>query len=375
MGGAALAAACSSTSSEPAAVSDAGSDTAAAATKANGSVGAFSNGPAMPKPRANHCAVATNGFLVVVGGNYKDTAKNAFVSLDEIDAAPVAADGSLGDWKQIGTTPSPVISCTATANGSTIYLLDGIYDDTTVGGKVYSATIGADGMLSAFQSIGALPATSDVYSSTAWIDGPAGSETLSVFNSYLPSGPVDDAGFEITDDAGNPIITDAGALTILTTSLASLAWNETPFLPAFRGEPQLAYTQGFVYALGGYSGAADGGPPDLPEQVNVEARGSAGAHATTPLPKATMFGSAVAVDGYLFLFGGRDDIFSGTPRADVLSAPIASDGTLGAWTAQTPMPAPRTNGSVVTYGDFAYVTGGGNDGPGLDSVFYARVRF
>ena len=55
-------------------------------------------------------------------------------------------------------------------------LLDGIYDETSVGGKVYSASIGADGMLSPFQSIGALPVTSDVYSSTAWIDGPAGSQ-------------------------------------------------------------------------------------------------------------------------------------------------------------------------------------------------------
>ena len=332
----------------------------------------------MPSPRANHCAVAAAGYLVVIGGNYKDTASGNFVNLASVDAAKIHDDGSLGDWTTIGQTPSPVNSCTAAAAGNTIYLLDGIYDDTSAGGKVYSATIGADGNLGAFTSIGAMPANSDVYASTAWIDGPAGSQTINVFNSILSHPVTDDAGFVVTDDAGNEIVDDAGALTLLQSPVSGISWTEIPFLNAFRGQPQLAYTTGFVYAMGGYPGSADGGPPDLPMQTNGAARlgNSLGTpFSATALPKATMFGEAIAIDDYLFVVGGRDDIFSGTPRADVLSAPIHADGSLGDWTAQTPMPEPRTNGRVVAYENFMYVTGGGNDGPGLDSVYIAQIRF
>ncbi len=379
---AALAIACSSSSSGPGDTSGdgGGGDSATFVLgKANGTVDKFSTGPTMPSPRANHCAVATDGYLVVIGGNYKDTASGNFVNLASVDAAKINdVDGSLGAWKTIGQTPSPVNSCTAAAFGNTIYLLDGIYDDANAGGKVYSASIGADGTLGAFQSIGLMPNDSDVYASTAWIDGPDGGETLNVFNSVLSHPITDDAGFVITDDAGNEIVDDAGALTVLHSPLSSIAWTEAPFLNAFRGSPELAYTSGFLYAMGGYPGSADGGPPDFPMEAFGAARqnGSIGASfPATELPKATMFAEAVAVDGFVFVVGGRDDIFSGTPRADVLSAPISSDGSLGAWTAQTPMPEPRTNGRVVVSGNFLYVTGGGNDGPGVDSVYITRVRF
>ncbi|MGH7283626.1 MAG: hypothetical protein ACRELY_19035 [Polyangiaceae bacterium] len=379
---AALAFACSSSSSGPSDTSGdggGGDSSTFVLGKANGTVGAFSTGPTMPSPRANHCAVATDGYLIVIGGNYKDTTSGNFVSLSSVDAAKInAADGSIGDWKTIGQTPSPVSSCTAAAHGNTIYLLDGIYDDESAGGKVYSASIGADGTLAQFQSIGAMPENSDVYASTAWIDGPDGGETLSVFNSVLSVALEDDAGFLITDDAGNETIIDAGALTILQSPLSGIAWTEAPFLNAFRGSPELAYSSGFVYAMGGYPGSADGGPPDFPMEVNGAARQSTSLGAsfsTTALPMATMFGQAVAVDGFVFVVGGRDDIFSGTPRADVISAPIDADGSIGGWATQTSMPEPRTNGRVVSYGNFMYVTGGGNDGPGLDSVFIARVRF
>ena len=316
----------------------------------------------MPKPRANHCVVATEGFLIVIGGNYSQdpTAANpTFTNLDEVDSAQIAADGSLGAWKQIGTTPSPVNSCTAAAFGKTIYLVSGIYEDPTIGAQMYSATLGSSGNLSAFQAAGTIPQDADLFFSTAWVDGPDGGESLNAFNSIL------------SDDSSG----DAGAVTILHAPLTSLSnWSATPFLPAFRGHPEYAFTSGFVYALGGYSGADDAGA-DFAQQVFGSSRSSATPFSTTALPKGTMFGEAVAVDGYLFVVGGRDSTFGNDPRADVNSAPIASDGTVGAWSAQTALPEPRTNERIATYGDYLYVTGGGNTGPGLDSVYIAQIKF
>ncbi len=349
--------ACSSSS--PANVVDAGPKTAA-----NGTVGEWSSGPAMPKPRANHCVVATQGFLIVIGGNYSadPTAQNpVFTDLDEVDAAPIAENGTLGDWKKIGTTPSPVNSCTAASFGDTIYLLSGIYDDPTVGSSMYSAKLDSHGNLSPFTAAGTIPADDDLFYSTAWVDGPDGGESLNAFNVALP------------DDTG----ADAGSVTIAHASLSALSdWQNTPFLPAFRGHPEYAFTSGFAYVLGGYPSADDAGM-DFPEQAFGVARGAnAGApFSTTALPKGTMFGDAVAVDGYVFVIGGRDSTFGDDPRADVNSAPINSDGTLGAWTAQNAMPDARTDERVIAYGNYVYVVGGGDTGPGLDSVYIAQIRF
>lgn len=318
----------------------------------------------MPFPRANFCAVATNGYLVVIGGNYsKDpTAQNpTFTNLDEIDTAKINADGSLGQWIVAGTTPSPVNSCTAAALRDGIFLLDGIYDDPTVGGKLYAAKLDSSGKISTFSAIGNDPSTADLYASTAWFDGPDGGETLNVFNSYL----------------GDDTSGDAGALTILQAApQGSLTWSEKSFLPRFRGHPELAASKGFVYALGGYAGGDDDAGADFAQQVfGVASTNGASAFSATALPKATMFGDAVAVDGYLFVFGGRDSTFGNDPRADVMSAAIDSDGTLGTWSAQTPLPDPRTNEHIITYSNYVYVIGGGNTGPGLDSVYIAQIKF
>ncbi len=239
-----------------------------------------------------------------------------------------------------------------------IYLLDGIYDDQTVGGKLYAAQIDSSGKLSAFSVVGANPSTADLYASSAWFSGPDGGETLNVFNSYLG------------DDNG-----DAGALTILHTPPQAVAWSESQFLPRFRGHPELAANSDFAYALGGYAGGDDDAGSDFAQQGFGESNGGTTAFSVTSLPTATMFGDAVAVDGYLFVVGGRDSTFGNDPRADVMSAPIQSDGTLGAWSAQTPLPSPRTNERVVAYGDYVYVIGGGDTGPGLDSVYVAQIRF
>lgn len=317
----------------------------------------------MPFPRANFCAVATNGYLVVIGGNYSQdpTAANpTFTNLDEVDTAKINSDGSLGQWMVAGKTPSPVNSCTAAALRDGIFLLDGIYDDQTVGGKLYSAQIDSSGKLSTFSVLGQNPASADLYASTAWFSGPDGGETLNVFNSYL----------------GDDTSGDAGALTILHTPPQSITWSESPFLPRFRGHPELAFDSNFAYALGGYAGGDDDAGADFAQQVFGEAYASgASAFSTTALTTATMFGDAVVVDDYLFVIGGRDSTFGNDPRADVMSAQINPGGTLGAWSAQTPIPEPRTNERVVAYGDYIYVIGGGNTGPGLDSVYVAQIRF
>jgi hypothetical protein len=93
------------------------------------------------------------------------------------------------------------------------------------------------------------------------------------------------------------------------------------------------------------------------------------------LPKPTSFGQAVAVDDWLFTVGGKDEVLTGKGRSDVVAARIGADGTLGAWSALPTLPQGRTSLALTLAGDFLYVTGGGYDAGGLDTVFAARVRF
>jgi hypothetical protein len=330
-------------------------DAAGPQSRANGTLSDWQTLLPMPLPRANHCAVAIGGAVVVIGGNYRPAGATDFVTTDEIDVAHVGADGALSPWMSAGRTPSPVSGCTAVAVGTQVWLIDGLYDDTSYAGKVLAAELSQDGTLGQWKQMGALgPGVRVLYS-----DAYAGATQLFVAGSSLP-----DNG-NLTFVLSSPMGATLGAFT--THALAQ----------GFRGHPQFAFGGGFFYALGGYLDA---------DQNNVmsadvfAAAASADAtfgdgFSTTPLPSPTGFGEAVAVDGYVFVVGGRGEIFSPDARADVISAPIGGDGRLGAWSPQKSLPQGRTNLRVVAAQDFLYVLGGGHGGPGLDNVFAARVRF
>ena len=322
-----------------------------AGPKANGTLGDWQALPDLPTPRGNHCAVATNEWLVVIGGNYKPKGASEFVTTDEVHAAHIEADGTLGEWKLAGRTPSPVSSCTAAADGATIVLVDGIYDDENDGKNIHETSIDANGDLSGWTTRGALPEGVSVLYSQAQLSG----GELRAFHARLP-------------DNGDGIAFLHGRDSL----------SDTTWLDGFRGHPQYVFAGAFIYALGGYAGAdkqnailADGAGAKLDdsgvpgESFNVAA-----------LPKATAFGKGIAVDDWIFVVGGKEEIMSGKGRADVFASKIdTTTGALGEWSTASSLPQGRTSHALVVWKDHLYVVGGGYDAGGLDSVFSAQVRF
>jgi hypothetical protein len=128
--------------------------------------------------------------------------------------------------------------------------------------------------------------------------------------------------------------------------------------------------------MGGYL-SDDAGNPVVTavHGAPVASSGEVGASfATTPLPSDVTFGNGVAVDDWLFVVGGKTDLYnSGLPGT--LSARVAADGTVGTWKPQASLPEGRTDMALTLAGDFLYLTGGGYMGPGVATVFAARVRF
>ena len=213
-------------SDAPSADADAG-----ISARANGSVGPWQKLRAHAAARANHCGVRATGYLVVLGGNYLPDGSSNFVDTDAVDVAALHSDGSLGAWTQAGETPSPVSGCTATAQGSTIYLVDGIFDDMTSGQQVWSATLSAAGVLGAWTSLAPLPDGMDALYSDAWVTGGASPILYTM----------------------NPQITGGVAALHAPVSPTFGAWGENAWLPEFLGHPEFAFTGAYVYAIGGYT--------------------------------------------------------------------------------------------------------------------------
>jgi hypothetical protein len=329
---------------------------AGAGAKANGTVGAWQTLAPMPHARANFCATAVDGFVVVVGGNYPD--EGGFTKLDEIDAAEVHADGSLGAWQVVGHAPSPVTECTVGATTDdvepkTLYLIDGIYDDASKQGHVFSASFGHDAgvaIMSPLADVGTLPTGMDAF---------------------------DDIAFSAAGKIWSTVSLLSGSCGLIG---GPAPWIENDFLSEFRGRPQWAYAIAggatYAYVIGGYSDA-DAGNVVLASGsgAKIAAAGPTGGVSVTDLPSPTTFGMAASADDFVFVIGGRGAIFAGTPRTDVYSAQAsATNGALGAWSAQTSLPSPRTNAAAVVAGNFLYVLGGANTSA-TDTVYAAQVRF
>jgi len=310
---------------------------------ATGELGDWQPGPPLPTPRANHCSAAIDDWILVIGGNHQSGSD--FVKTDEIHAAQLAPDGTLGPWQLAGHTPSPVSECTATSDGRRLYLIDGLYDTASDNGHVFTADLDATGHLGTLTTMTTLPAGTVAISSEATVaDG-----NLVVAHSAL----------------------DADTTGALTTPLTSPTWTTDDWAIKFRAQAQYAFTATHAYTLGGYHD-----PSAVLTDVYVAplspSRGPA--TATTALPAPTGFGEAVAVDDYLFLVGGRAQVFGGSPTIATYSAHIAADGTVEAWQTTAALPMPRTNHDLARVGDFLVLTGGADTGGGDATVLVSRVR-
>ncbi len=149
-------------------------------------------------------------------------------------------------------------------------------------------------------------------------------------------------------------------------TLAAASWKtETNALPAARGFAAGAIANGFnsrvsgsgtVYVLGGLD--ATGTATSTVYYASLGSDGSVGTWATaTALPQARYAFGAVVYRGHLYVAGGNDA--TSTPTATVYSAPINSDGTLGAWSTTLPsLAAPVAYHQLVETGGTLYVLGG-----------------
>jgi hypothetical protein len=311
---------------------------------ATGELGPWTAAAPLPLARANHCSAAIGDWVLVIGGNRAEA--GTFVKTDRIHAAHMH-DGVLGPWQLGGNAPSAVTECAATSSGNRLYVIDGLYDHAPHDGRVFGGELDASGVVEVMNADEDLPAGTRAISTEA-----------TVRDDYLVV--VD----TLTPQEGDTTLT-------LRSHVREGAWSNHDWKIGFRGQAQYAFTDRWAYTIGGYHDPAVGAVTD----VFVAPLEGGEPRATTPLPMPVAFGEAVAVDDWLFVVGGRAQVFNAPGTAHVFAAPIHDDGALGAWQTLASLPVARTNHELVLAGDYLVVTGGAAMGPGDDQVFTAQVRW
>ena len=132
------------------------------------------------------------------------------------------------------------------------------------------------------------------------------------------------------------------------------AWTTGASLPAAVYRSQAIVTKNRVYLLGGKVGAV--GPSSATYTAPINPDGTLGAWTTSDsLPRAVDHSQAIVTKNRVYLLGGYvNDVSSNI----VNTAPINPDGTLGAWSTGTSLPARVVGSQVIVTKNRAYLFGG-----------------
>jgi len=295
-------------------------------------------------------AVATAGYSV----DFKDTASGAVV-------ASAAVNYAAGDWNDAyikGTVPNGLTTSTTyklavtTAGGTSNAM-----DFTVVASVAFSpSTITWSAATSTLPAaVQGFPSVISTLTSTA--------TTTSYL--YVLGGNTASAA---TTTNGKALNTDAVYMNRLDNVTGGLpgSWTATTALPAKLGFSAAVYANkfnsfaggnGHVYVLGGLD--SQGTATTTVYHAAVKDDGSLDAWAeTTALPHALSAHGAVLVRGRVYVAGGNDT--AGNPVKTVYTAPVQSNGSIGAWAALADLPDARAYHQFVTVAGYLYVIGGDN---------------
>jgi len=367
--------------------------------------------------RNGQAAIAYNGYMYISGGY------NGSAYLNDVQYAPINANGTIGSWNSTSTfTNARTLLHIETYNGY-FYVMFG-YSFTTGNNywaDVQYAPINANGTLGTFVSTtsvatgrsapGVILANGYVYvmggyngsflqdtwyapinangtigkwTSTSNFTAPARDAMGTVaYNGYLymtgghsgtSSGDCTVAGAGGGDECNGvqyAALDAAGIATAYTTS-------GNAFTTTRNGVEEVAYN-GHLYVLGGYNGT--NAPVATVYQATINGDGTIGTFAaTTSFTTARAWFGAVAYNGYMYVIGGCSSANASCTTttndvATVYKAPINTDGTIGTWT-NTNM-ASLTTGiyglAAIAYNGYMYVVGGINGSTLRTAIYYHAI--
>src|SRR5581483_5950620 len=117
-------------------------DVESAPINADGTLGSFVPGPALPAARCSHGTAQSGGYVYVVGGTHVRPGASASA---DVDFAPLLADGGVGTWTATSSLPVARQSLAAVASNGFVYAIGGVAAGFNQSTEVDFAAVHLDG--------------------------------------------------------------------------------------------------------------------------------------------------------------------------------------------------------------------------------------
>ena len=250
-------------------------------------------------------------------------------------------------WTSGTNLPVTLSYTQAIVTNSRVYLIGGL-SGSTYTSNVYTAPINSDGTLGTWTTGTSLPSTH------------YGCNTLVTKNRVYLLGGYDGSNYSSIVHTA-PINAD-GTLGTWTTGTS---------LPGALGLSGVVVTNDRVYLLGGYNNSAY---VSTVYTAPINTDGTLGTWTIgTNIPLA-MTSRVITTKNRVYLLGGYS--INLTYYANVYTAPINADGTLGTWTASNSLPGPLAYGQPITTNSRVYLLGGSDSGggPAVSIVYTAPIN-
>lgn len=299
---------------------------------ANGTLGTWSTTTNLPSSRYYHTAAVYNGNVYIMGG-CSTGALSCTAYLNDVQYAPINANGTIGSWTS--TTPFTTArrSHTSVQYNGYLYVIGGY--SGSVQSDVQYAAINSDGTVGTWMTTTSMLAGRYAFGAT-------------VYNGYLYTA----GGFDTTDhnDTQYTPINANGSLG---------SWQSTSTFSLIRDTFPMVANNGYIYILGGSGGS---NPAASIQYAKIDPAGQTQAwttDSTHTISAARALVCSVAYNGYLYTLGGSTSDDSKNNVATVQYAALNADGTIGAWTTSAhSLPTTRGSGGCAAANGYIYYVGG-----------------
>ena len=249
-------------------------------------------------------------------------------------------EADLKDWaagpKLLHKRDHHVTFVAETPAGPFLYVVGGVGTAAAIK-PIERATIAADGTLSAFSDVAMMP------------EGLVGCGLAQVDRSFVIAGGLGDDSNSRTSVYIGQITDDGG-----------VSFTKGPDLGASRYHLSLAYSQGFIYAMGGLFQSVVGGMPtqkvvDTIERAAFDGKVVSPWETVAPLPVALTHHASLTYMNAIYVIGGGS---TAAALPDILRATVSSAGDLGPWENYGSLAKGLASPSVSVFLDQLYVFAG-----------------
>ncbi len=276
---------------------------APAATGYSGS----SSTTSLPDATSSMGVVAANGYLYAVGGSVTSGYSSYYT--DEVAAAPIQADGSLGSWDtSLEELPTATTTVALATDGHCLVVAGGYTSSDSTAEEVYTAELYGDGTIAPWVQQEDLPSGRS-YAQAAVLQGYV----------YLIGGEGRTSSYS-TDPQDDVYYAKLGP------DCGISGWASTSSLPSARSSHAVTTAGGHLYVLGGDTSS---GTSSRVYRAILGNNGMVTSWSTeSSMPDSRYGHGAVAVDGYIIVGGGRDSYYD---YDDTYYGVIEDDGSISGW--------------------------------------------